>query len=120
MTINPCCDLWDKILDMDWSRVIKHCKSNPIDAQWLDGHWQETPLYLACQLGAPMEAVREIIQACPEALLIRSRENRDIPIHIAVRFGADERVMEELLKSSPESTLWKTKFGSHVLQVCSI
>jgi hypothetical protein len=39
-----CSDLWDLVLDMDWPRVMDHAQEHPVDAEWQDGHWHETPL----------------------------------------------------------------------------
>jgi hypothetical protein len=40
-------DLWDLVLDMNWSGCVELAKNQPQDAKFEDGHWHETPLFLA-------------------------------------------------------------------------
>lgn len=107
----PSSDLWDLVLDMDWPRVVLHARSEPQDANFLEGHWHETPLYLACQHDPPVEALRAVIEAHPESVQICSRENRDLPIHIACRYQADASILEALLKDYPKTATETTKWG---------
>eukprot|EP00980_Cylindrotheca_fusiformis_P027502 scaffold20791_cov137-Cylindrotheca_fusiformis.AAC.1 len=95
-----------------WSRVIEHSRAHPIDAGYLDGHWEETPLYLACQQDPPPEAIRAISEAYPEAVLLKSRANKDLPLHIACRYQATASVLETLLRDFPGTATWQTKFGA--------
>jgi hypothetical protein len=107
----PCSDLWDLVLDMDWPRVVEHAKSEPQDADFLEGHWHETPLYLACQHDPPVEALEAVIEAHPESVQIASTENRDLPIHLACRYQADTPMLEALLRDYPKTALQSTKWG---------
>jgi hypothetical protein len=107
----PSSDLWDLVLDMDWSRVVQHARSEPQDADFLEGHWHETPLYLACQHDPPVEALEAVIAAHPQSVQIASTENRDLPIHIACRYQADTPILEALLKDYPKTALEATKWG---------
>jgi hypothetical protein len=107
----PSADLWDHVLDMDWPRVIQHAQEHPQDAQWQDGHWHETPLYLACQQNPPVEAIRAIVQAYPEAVLIPRRANKDLPIHIACCYQATTQVIEQLVKDFPVTSVEQTRWG---------
>lgn len=107
----PSSDLWDFVLDMDWPRVVQHARSEPQDANFLEGHWHETPLYLTCQLDAPVDALRAVIEAYPESVQIASRENHDLPIHLACRYQADTEILEALLKDYPETATETTKWG---------
>ena len=107
----PSSDLWDLILDMDWPRAIHHCLKCPQDANFLEGHWHETPLYLACQHNAPVEVIRAIIKAFPESVQIASRENRDLPIHISCRYQASAPILDALLEHYPNTVAKTTKCG---------
>ena len=107
----PSGDLWDLVLDMNWQRVIEHAKEHPRDAEWQDGHWHETPLYLACQHSPPVEAIQAIIRAYPDAVMIPSRANHDLPLHIACRYQLAEEVLEELVRSFPATTVKQTRWG---------
>ena len=105
------------VLDMDWSRVIDHALQKPIDASYSDGHWDETPLYFACQQNAPVEAIRAILKAYPPALQQSSRANRDLPIHIACRYQAPVEVLEELVRDYPVTATLDTRWGVSPVQV---
>lgn len=107
----PSSDLWDLVLDMDWPRVVKHAKSEPQDADFLEGHWHETPLYLALQYDPPIEVIRAVIEAHPKSVQIASRENCDLSIHIACRYQADTAILEALLKDYPRTVMETTKWG---------
>jgi len=107
----PSSDLWDLVLDMDWPRVVQHAKSQPQDADFLEGHWHETPLYLACQHDPPLEALQAVIQAHPKSVQIASTQNRDLPIHIACRYQAGTDVLEALLQHYPKTATGTTKWG---------
>ena len=107
----PSSDLWDLVLDMNWQEVIVHAREQPQDANFVEGHWHETPLYLACQHEPPIEALSAIIEAHPESVRIASRENQDLPIHIACRYQASTAILEALLKHFPETALVPTKWG---------
>mmetsp|Transcript_22136 Transcript_22136/g.54780 ORF Transcript_22136/g.54780 Transcript_22136/m.54780 type:complete len:417 (+) Transcript_22136:129-1379(+) len=107
----PSSDLWDLVLDMDWPKVVQHAKSQPQDADFLEGHYHETPLYLACQHDPPLEALRAVIAAHPESVQIASTENRDLPIHIACRYQAGTEILKALLKDYPETAAGMTKWG---------
>ena len=111
----PCSDLWDFILDMDWQRVIEHTKHSPQDAEYLDGHWHETPLYSICQMSdntsLPVEAVQAIINAYPNAIRIASRSNRDLPIHIACRYQASIEIIKLLVEDYPVTAVEQTRWG---------
>jgi hypothetical protein len=108
----PCSDLWDLVLDMKWDRVIEHTHRAPQDAAWQDGHWDETPLYLACQQSSPVPVIKAIVRAHPAALLVPSRANHDVPLHIACRYQAPVEVLDELLRDFPETSLEQTRWGS--------
>jgi hypothetical protein len=109
--IAPSSDLWDLVLDMDWPGVISHVEEHPCDAEWTDGHWHETPLYLACQHNPPLEAIKAIVEAYPRALLSPSRANKDLPIHIACRYQVNEAILQELLKDFPVTAVEQTRWG---------
>lgn len=107
----PSSDLWDLVLDMNWRRVVEHAKEYPRDAEWQDGHWHESPLYLACQQNAPAQVVRAIIQAYPDAVLTPSRAHRDLPLHIACRYQSELSVIEELVRDFPVGAVEQTRYG---------
>lgn len=111
-TPKPSSDLWDLVVDRDWEQVIEHARDHPQDAAWQDGHWHETPLYLACQQNPPVEAVREIIRAYPQALTTPSRgANHDLPLHIACRYQVSAEILEELLRDFPVTAIEQTRWG---------
>ena len=110
-TVSPSSDLWDLVLDMDWDRALAHAKEHPTDAEWMDGHWHETPLYLACQHNPPLEVIRAIVKAYPRALLSPSRANKDLPIHIACRYQVSNEIIFELLKDFPVTAVEQTRWG---------
>jgi len=116
----PSSDLWDVVLDMNWTGVIQHAKSQPQDAKFLDGHWDETPLFLASSLNPPMEVIQAILEAHPESVWIHSRENLDLPIHIACRYQADSAILEELLKDFPRTATARTRWGTTPLMALSM
>ena len=101
---------------MNWERVINHARQRPIDASFSDGHWEETPLYLACQQSPPPEAVKAIVKAYPKALLIVSRANLDLPLHIACRYQVPVKVLEELLRDFPITATRQTRWGITPIQ----
>jgi hypothetical protein len=107
----PCSDLWDLVVDMDWESVIEHARENSVDAAYQDGHWHETPLYLAVQHNPPVEAIREIIRAYPKALTTRSPANHDLPLHIACRYQVSAEILEELLRVFPGTAIEQTRWG---------
>ena len=113
VAVEPCgtSDLWDYVLDMDWDRVRIHAKEHPCDAEWQDGHWHESPLYLSCQQNPPVDAVQAIIEAYPAAVLIPSRANHDLPLHIACRYQVNEDILESLLQHFPCTSVEQTRWG---------
>lgn len=106
----PSSDLWDLVVDMDWEAVIEHAREHPQDAAWQDGHWDETPLYLAAQHNPPVEAIREIIRAYPKALTTPCRTNHDLPLHIACRYQVSAEILEELLRLFPITAVQQTRW----------
>ncbi len=111
MARGPSSDLWDLVLDMDWPGVAEHAKKQPRDAEFLEGHYRETPLYLACQYDPPLKALKAMIKAHPESVRIASTAHRDLPVHIACRYQAKAEVLEVLLKDYPETAMKTTKWG---------
>ena len=84
-SIPPCSDLYDAVLDLDWEKVVEHCRDYPRDAQFQEGDNLETPLYLACQWHPPLHVIQALIEAHPPALQWTSREFRDLPLHMICR-----------------------------------
>ncbi|MGK3736181.1 MAG: hypothetical protein ACI8RD_007153, partial [Bacillariaceae sp.] len=104
-------DLWDLVLDMNWSGCVELAKNQPQDAKFEDGHWHETPLFLASSLSPPVEVIHAIIDAHPESVWVTSRENLDLPIHVACHNQAETTILEELLKLFPETATERTRWG---------
>ena len=104
-------DLWDLVLDMNWSECVELAKSQPQDAKFEDGHWHETPLFLASSLNPPVEVIHAIIDAHPESIWVTSRENLDLPIHVACHYQAEIAILEELLKLFPATATERTRWG---------
>ncbi|CAB9501874.1 expressed unknown protein [Seminavis robusta] len=114
----PCSELYDLVLDMDWTSVIRHCRDNPEDARFQEGDGLESPLYLACQWNPPVNAVKALIRANPDALLWTSREHRDLPLHMICRSPATSpELVREMLRTHPESACHATKYGKTALWV---
>ena len=109
--LEPSADLWDLVLDMNWQRVIDHAREHPHDAEWQDGHWHETPLYLACQHNPPQEVIHAIRDAYPQAVLIPTRANHDLPLHIACRYQLSKEVLEALVQDFPVTAVEQTRWG---------
>jgi hypothetical protein len=107
----PSSDLWDHIIDMHWETVIQHCQDFPQDAAFEDGHYHETPLYLALQFNPPIEAIRSILRAYPASVTLPCGENHDIPLHIACKNRATAEVLEVLVQEYPCTALRETKWG---------
>ena len=113
--VAPCDGLWDLVLDMDWTRAIQHAKLCPQDAAWQDGHWHETPLYLACQNDAPVAVIRALKEAFPGSTLVTCRANHDLPLHIACRYQVPLDVLEELLRGFPQTAAQHQRWGKSPL-----
>ena len=107
----PSSGLWDLVMDMDWDGVIQHAKDHPEDASYVDGHYYESVLYLACQHNPPVAAIHAILQAYPKAVLHVSRAHHDLPLHIAVRYQLGTEILEELLTDFPVTAVEQTRFG---------
>ena len=99
---------------MHWDTVIQHCQIAPQDAAFQDGHWHETPLYLAMQFNPPFEAVRAIVDAYPKGVTQSCGENHDLPLHIACKNQASSEILEVLLEEYPSSALRETKWGNKI------
>jgi hypothetical protein len=114
----PCSDLYDLVLDMDWSRAMVHCQHHPQDAKYQDGDGLESPLYLACQWNPPLELFQVLIKANPEALTWTSREHADLPLHMICRYSSTTvAVLKEFLKMAPATACHATKYGKTPLWV---
>jgi len=109
--------IWDAVLDMDWDLVIKECEECSFNAEYIDGDWDETPLYLACQHNPPIEAIDALISAYPRAVLVPSRANKDLPLHIACRYQASSTALELMLREYPITAVYETKFGKKALSI---
>jgi hypothetical protein len=97
---------------------MDHAQEHPVDAKWQNGHWHETPLYLACQHNPPIKAVRALVQAFPAAVRIPSRANQDLPIHIACRYQVSKDILQELLlRDFPVTAIEQTRWGRTPLMV---
>lgn len=106
----PSSELYDMVVDMRWHRVLQHCHTVPLDAQYVDGDNLETPLYVACQQRPPVRVIRALLHAFPEALRQTSRQG-DLPVHIACRYNASIDVLRELVAQAPETVAQQTKWG---------
>mgnify|MGYP005855895967 CR=1 FL=1 len=123
----PWSDLYDLVLAFRWDDVIHHCQTNPQDARYQEGDNWETPLYLACQWNPPAEVIRALVQAYPEALLMTSREHRDLPLHFICRYkSTTAEVLQEMLQlnynnntgsNHNKAVVHPTKHGKTPLQI---
>ena len=114
----PCSELYDLVLDLDWNRVMAHCQQSPQDAQFQEGDGLETPLYLACQWNPPLPVIQALIQANPQALLLTSREHRDLPLHMISRYASTTaQVLQEFLCQYPATARQATKYGKTALWI---
>lgn len=108
----PSSDLWDLVLFSDWDRAVDHVRTNPHDAEWTDGHYHESVLYLACQQhNPPVSIVRGILHAYPEAATVRNSREHDLPLHIACQYQLGCDILTELLKDHPETAVEQTRWG---------
>jgi hypothetical protein len=103
--------LWDLVLLSYWDRVVEHAAEHPQDAEWVDGHYHETVLYLACQNNPPLSAIRAILRAHPGAAVIQNSREHDLPIHIACRFQLDAGILGELVRDHPGTAAQQTRWG---------
>jgi hypothetical protein len=113
----PSSDLWDLVMDMDWTRVIEHAQQHPHDAAYVDGHYDESVLYLCCQHNPPLEVVQAIRRAFPQAATTRSREHRDLPLHIACQYQLSVEILEELLHDFPETAMDHTRIDQTPIMI---
>jgi hypothetical protein len=106
----PSNELYDLVLDRNWHRAVRHCREQPIDAEFQDGDTMETPLYLACQNHPPVELVRALLRAFPAGAETPSRHG-DLPLHIACRYHASIEVLRELVLNHPGTVGQSSKWG---------
>jgi hypothetical protein len=84
----PTSHLHDLVLDLNWSQVERHALQYPLDAHYRSADANETPLYLALEIGfPPLSTVQALLRAYPEAAILPQTKNRDLPIHLVCRFG---------------------------------
>lgn len=84
----PTSALHDLVLDLDWTQVERHALHCPLDARYRSSDSNETPLYLALEIGfPPLSTVKALLRAYPEAAILPQTKNRYLPIHLACRFG---------------------------------
>jgi hypothetical protein len=85
---SPTSSLHDLVLDLDWAQVERHALHCPLDAQYRSSESNETPLFLALEIGfPPLSTVKALLRAYPEAAILPQTKNRYLPIHLACRFG---------------------------------
>ncbi|KAG7374443.1 hypothetical protein IV203_013538 [Nitzschia inconspicua] len=116
-TAIPSSDLWDLVIDMDWERVIEHARQYPHDAAYMDGHYDESVLYLCCQHNPPLEAVQAIRRAFPIGVSMKCREHHDIPIHVACQYQLHVEILQELLRDMPETALQSTRMDRTPIKI---
>jgi hypothetical protein len=108
----PSSDLWDLVVDMDWPRVIEHVQEFPHDAEYVDGHYDESVLYLCCQNNPPLSAVQAIRRAYPQAVAMKnSRDHRELPLHVACRYQMSLEILAELVQNDPTTTVVHSRIG---------
>lgn len=108
----PSSALFDLVCDRDWNTAVSHVNSRPIDAAFQDGDCDETPLYLACQLDPPVEAISAIVAAYPSVVSLPQTRNRDCPLHIACRYRASTKVLRVLVEADSRAVLALSKWGA--------
>jgi hypothetical protein len=108
----PSSELWDLVVDRDWPRVIEHVQEYPHDAEYVDGHYDESVLYLCCQHSPPLEAIQAVRRAHPQAVAIKNtRGHRELPLHIACRYQLSVKILEELVQEDPSTTVVNSRIG---------
>jgi hypothetical protein len=86
--LSPTSCLHDLVLDLDWAEVERHALHCPLDARYRSSDGNETPLYLALEIGfPPLSAVQALLRAYPEAAILPQTKFRYLPLHLACRFG---------------------------------
>lgn len=66
----------------EWNEVTKRVKDHPEQAEIANAQ-RTTPLALACRLGAPIDCVKVLLDACPEKIRV-SLPSRGTPLHEAI------------------------------------
>ena len=121
----------------DWSAVLEEVKLSPRDAKVVSEKDGTTALHLAVMSRtnpmmrdgkagepAPMEVVEALVQACPEAAIIRCAKKRYTPLCYAclvadVNYDMDDcaKIVELLIKHAPHSPFVFTDDGFSALDI---
>lgn len=99
--------LSDAISRQDWQAVSKILKSNPSLAKATSSCDGMIPLHMACDAGAPVEVIKMLLHAHPQAAHTKCGEQNRLPIHYHLASKAvnpSETIVTLLIDSFPEST----------------
>jgi hypothetical protein len=98
------------IKSKDWTKVVKKCRSNNRGdkdeaSTWIvekntDGtvRWKLLPIHQACEIKAPSEVIKALIDAYPEGLRMKD-SGGDLPLHLACRERASKAVISSVLSA---------------------
>ncbi len=113
------CDLLRFIELENWIKVMDRLELYPDEAgQAIPSKSSMMPLHRASQLRPPVEVIKALIQAAPQAVKIVGGEEAMLPIHFACAYGASSDTISALLQAFPDSTTVKAgKFQETPAQI---
>ena len=129
----PSSELWDLVLGFQWNDGIRHVQNVPIDADFVEDQYDETPLFLALQFNPPVEVIAAILEASPATVWIKNGKNKTVALHLAcqnyrsalgtttttitTRYSSrsssstSSSILQVLLRDYPETVFAQTRWG---------
>lgn len=95
--------------DDEWKSVIERVRAHPNEAAILGQAHRMTPLHCACLRYPPNDAIKALVEACPQSAASQNKEG-ETPLHLAAE-GASEQVQLTLLKACPKALITQDKYG---------
>jgi hypothetical protein len=93
--------LYAPLLRNDWETALTVILHSPHWTKRIDP-MQGSPLDIAIRVGAPVEVVTALLEAYPDATMIRDNNN-DLPCHSACWNGISSEGMKMLLRCNPDA-----------------
>jgi hypothetical protein len=93
--------LFAPLLRKDWETALTVILQSPHYTKSVD-LMQRLPLHVALRLGAPVEVVTALLEACPDATTIRDSDNY-LSCHFACCYGISSEGMKMLLRYNPDA-----------------
>lgn len=103
--------LFSFVSSRNWTGVIKRCTGEDKKevSTWIieknsDGstRWKLLPIHKACENKAPSEAIKTLIAAFPQSLMMKD-SGGNLPLHIACRERNSKAVIAALLSTEPNA-----------------